>query len=236
MGELTLLATSRTLLRKGNGELHSVRLLIDQESELSFIMEDLVQGVQLTHSAASIPLLGIGGTYFGRTKGSVSIQLLSIQNSASYCQIRAFVCHVLRQDYHRTAFVTSPSSHLSRLLLADPDYSISGPIQAIIGSDNYHAVIRPGLIPGDLSSPTAQQTFGWDPILAAETPVSAHAHHCSPDLDLQNLISRFWTQEELPDSIRAGLTEEEKECERHLLDFRLPTHEMLQADLWFVYV
>jgi len=159
MGELTLLATSRALLRKGNGELHPLRLLIDQGSELSFITEDLVQRAQLTRSAASIPLLGISSTYSGRTKRSVSIQLQSIQDSTSYCQIRAFV--LPRLTARLPSFSVSPPSwsHISGLQLADPNYSVSGPIQVIIGSDNYHAVIRPGLIPGDSSSPTAQQTI-----------------------------------------------------------------------------
>ncbi|XP_071576707.1 uncharacterized protein [Temnothorax nylanderi] len=77
------------------------------------------------------------------------------------------------------------------------------------------------MIPGDSSSPTAQQTiFGWvlcGPMSATETPVSAQAHHCSPDHELQDLLSRFWTQEELPKSTTAELTEEEEECERHFL-------------------
>ncbi|XP_077259737.1 uncharacterized protein LOC143896064 [Temnothorax americanus] len=77
------------------------------------------------------------------------------------------------------------------------------------------------MIPGDSSSPTAQQTiFGWvlyGSMSAAETPVSAHAHHCSPDQELQDLLSRFWTQEEIPKSTTAELTEEEEECERHFL-------------------
>ncbi|CAL1672173.1 unnamed protein product [Lasius platythorax] len=160
-----LLATSRALLRKGNRELHPVRLLIDHGSELSFITEDVVQRAQLTRRAASIPLLGIGGTYSGRTKGSVSIQLKSIQDSASHCQIRAFVLPRLTAKLPSFS-VSSPSwPHISGLQLANPDYSISGPIQVIIDSDNYHAVIRPGLIPGDSSSPTAQQTiFGWSSV------------------------------------------------------------------------
>ncbi|XP_024882335.1 uncharacterized protein LOC112461353 [Temnothorax curvispinosus] len=88
------------------------------------------------------------------------------------------------------------------------------------------------MIPGDSSSPTAQQTiFGWvlcGPMSAAETPVSAHAHHCSPDQELQDLLSRLWTQEEIPKSTTAELTEEEEECERHFLT---TIHEMQRADM-----
>ncbi|XP_024867313.1 uncharacterized protein LOC112451723, partial [Temnothorax curvispinosus] len=219
--KLTLLATSRALVKKSNGDFHPVRLLIDQGSELSFITEDLVQRAQLTRTAASIPLLGIGGTYSGNTKGSVFIQLHSIHDSALQCQIRAFILPRLTAKLPSCSVSAPTWPHISGLQLADPEYYVSGTIQVIIGSDNFHVVIRQGMIPGDSSSPTAQQTiFGWvlcGPMSAAETPVSAHAHHCSPDQELQDLLSRFWTQEEIPKSTIAELTEEEEECERHFL-------------------
>jgi len=196
-----------------------VRLLIDQGSELSFITEDLVQRAQLTRTAASIPLLGIGGTYSGRTKGSVFFQLQSVSDAASRCQIRAFVLPRLTAKLPSFNIGTPSWPHICGLQLADPDYAISGPIQVILGADNYHAVIRPGLKPGDAASPTAQQTiFGWvlcGPVSATDAPGSARAHHCSPDHELQDLIERFWIQEELPDSTKGALTEEEEECERH---------------------
>lgn len=218
-GELTLLATSRALLEKGNGESYPVRLLIDQGSELSFVTEELVQRVQLPRRAASIPLLGIGGTYSGRTRGSVVIQLRSLTDAASHCQIQAFVLPRLTAKLPSYS-VRSPSwPHIAGLQLADPDYSVAGPVQVIIGADHYHAVMRPGLIPGDASSPTAQQTiFGWvlcGPVSATDAPVTVRAHHCSPDHELQDLLARFWVQEEIPDSTKGALTEEEEECERH---------------------
>lgn len=208
-------------MRTKNEEQYPVRILIDQGSELSFIREDLVQRVQLHRSAASIPLLGIGGTYSGRTKGSVEIQLQSIHDKTSSCLIRAFILSHLTTKLPPFN-VSSPSwPHISGLQLADPDFSFTGPIHIIIGSDNYHAVIRPGLIPGDSSSPTAQQTiFGWvlcGPTSADDTPLSAQVYHCSPDLELQDLITRFWTQEELPNTIKTTLNEEEEECEKHFL-------------------
>ncbi|XP_029672391.1 uncharacterized protein LOC115241020 [Formica exsecta] len=196
-------------------------MLIDQETELSFITENLVHRVQLYRSAASIPLLGIGGTYSSRTKGSVVIRLQSVHDTASSCQIRAFI--LLRLTTKLPPFnVSSPLwPYISGLQLADPDYSFIGPIDIIFGSDNYHVVIRPGLIPGDFSSPTAQQTiFGWvlcGLTLADKDPLSAQVYHCSPDFELQDLISRFWTQEELPNTTRATLNEEEEECEQHFL-------------------
>lgn len=81
---------SRALLRQYNGELHPVRLLIDQGSE-SFISEDTVRRSHLTRRSASIPLFGIGGTFSGRTKGVVTIQLQSIHDPAALCSIQVYV-------------------------------------------------------------------------------------------------------------------------------------------------
>lgn len=207
------------MIEKGNGELLAVRLLIDQGAELSFISEDLVQRAQLKRSAASIPLLGIGGTYSGRTKGIVTINLHSIHEPTSTCSVEAYVLPRLTTKIppYNTASQSWP--HIAGLPLADPDYAFSSPIHIIIGSDHYPSVIRPGTILGEPSSPVAQKTiFGWilsGAISTDNIAVPAQAHHCILDHDLQELISRFWTQEEIPASTTLKLTTEEEECERH---------------------
>lgn len=216
--KLTLLATSRALIKGRDGELCAVRLLIDPGSELSFISEDLVQRARLKRSAASVPLLGIGGTYAGRTRGVVSIELSSIHNPSSKCHIEAYVLSRLTAKIPPCDLPSRPWSHTKELQLADPDYASSGPIHIIIGSDYYGSVILPGLIQGEPSSPVAQQTIlGW--ILSGTISTNNHlrntqAHHCSLDRDLQELISRFWTQEDIPSSANPKLTKDEEECER----------------------
>ncbi|KMQ88503.1 pao retrotransposon peptidase superfamily [Lasius niger] len=211
----------RALLQKKNGELHAVRLLIDQGSELSFISEDLVQSAQLKRTAASIPLLGIGGTYSGRTKGLVSIRLHSIHDANFNCAINAYVLPRLTAKLPPYDATSRSWPHITGLQLADPDFACSGLINIIVGSDNYGSVILPGLAQGGTSSPVAQQTiFGWvlsGTITTDEVTSSTQAYHCTLDRDLQELISRFWTQEELPASKTSKLTKDEEECERHFL-------------------
>lgn len=112
-------------------------------------------------------------------------------------------------------------SHIAGLQLADPDFFCSGHIHIILGSDNYGSVILPGLIRGELSTPIAQQTiFGWvlsGPISENDLSNSARTYHCTLDHDLQDLIARFWNQEELPTTTESKLSEDEEECERHFL-------------------
>lgn len=216
-----MLATSRALLQKRNGELHAVRLLIDQGSELSFISEELVQRAQLKRTAATIPLLGIGGTYSGRTRGIVSIHLHSIHDTTTSCIIDAYVLPRLTTKLPPYDTVSHTWPHITGLQLADPDFACSGLIHIIIGSDNYGSVILPGLIRGEALTPIAQQTiFGWvlsGTISTDEIVSPAPAHHCILDHELQELIARFWTQEELPAAKTSKLNKEEEECERHFL-------------------
>lgn len=217
----TLLATSRAVIIKNNGDKHVVRILIDQGSELSFIAEDVVLRLQVERKAASVPLLGIGGTFSGRTKGVVTIQLQSIYDQSSMCTITAFILPRLTAklppfDAH------SSWPHITGLQLADPDFSRSGYIQLIIGADNYGSVIMKGLIKGkDLNSPLAQQTiFGWvisGPISTDDVLIKAYGYHCAVDDDLQRILTKFWTQEELPLSTPATLNPDEMECEQHFL-------------------
>lgn len=221
MRKPTLLATSRAVILKEDGGHHAVRLLIDQGSELSFISEEVVRLLKLHRNAASIPLVGIGGTYSGRTRGTVSIQLQSIYDSEAICTIHAFILQRLTTKLPPFDANCRPWPHISELQLADPDFFRSGPIHLILGSDNYGSIIMPGLIKGDPSSPTAQQTiFGWilsGPISDDEIESTAYGHHCAIDYNLQESIERFWTQEEVPNSSSTKLTTDEEECEQHFL-------------------
>lgn len=88
----TLLATSCAVIKNVNNRASSaIRLLIDQGSELSFIKEEIVKRLNLVRSAASVPLVGIGGTYSGRTRGATSFQLQSIHDEACFRTINAFI-------------------------------------------------------------------------------------------------------------------------------------------------
>lgn len=217
----TLLATCRVLLRIPQGEFYAVRILIDQGSELSFVSEKLVQRFKIERRTASIPLCGVGGTHSGFTKGIVSIELSSIHNSNSSCIINAYVLPRVTAKLPSFSVTTPFWPHIEGLQLADPGFARMGPIHIIIGSDYYGSVIMSGLKRGESSSPIAQQTlFGWvlsGPIAMEETVSPAQTYHCSSDYELQELITKFWSQEEIPAVMKSPLRPEEEECEKHFV-------------------
>jgi len=200
------------------GSFRNVRALIDPGSELSFIEEGLVKTLNLNRKSASIPLLGIGGTYSGRTKGVTNVQLHSIHDSSVYFQLQAFILARLTFELPSFKLTRNSWSHMDGLQLADPDFDKPGPIGIIIGADSYGQIIKPELIRGDPLSPIAQSTlFGWTVLgpASAHTTNEAQIFHCAIDSDLQDLLTRFWQQEEVTASNAKPLKRDE--CEEHFM-------------------
>ncbi|XP_018405479.1 PREDICTED: uncharacterized protein LOC108781862 [Cyphomyrmex costatus] len=85
----------------------------------------------------------------------------------------------------------------------------------------YGQIIRPELIRGNSSSLIAQSTlFGW--VISGPVASTSHGHngrnyHCMIDRDLQDLLTCFWKQEEIPTSNANVLNPDEAHCEEHFL-------------------
>ncbi|XP_011884112.1 PREDICTED: uncharacterized protein LOC105571257, partial [Vollenhovia emeryi] len=150
----------------------------------------------------------------------VTLRLKSLYEDTSECEVNAYILPKLTAKLPPFRMNKQIWPHVAGLQLADPDFSTPGHIDIIIGADNYGTIILPGLQLGEGSSPIAQRTiFGWvlsGPV-SAETSHSVQAHHCTADRNLQDLLARFWTQEEFPTSVTSIRTEDEEKCEQHFL-------------------
>lgn len=116
-----LLATARVNLADRVGDLHQIRALIDQGSEVSIISEALAQRLCLPRSRSAISIVGIGGTRSAATRGKVTLNLSS---SVTGIKLTA-VAHVLpRLSAYQGPIAKGSSSwpHIHGLTLADPKY------------------------------------------------------------------------------------------------------------------
>lgn len=197
-------------------------MLIDPGSELSFISENVVQQLQLKRESASIPLLGIGGTYSGRTRGIVTLHLQSIHDTSEICTISAYILSKLTTKLPSFYATRENWPHLQGISLADPKFLCPGTIQIIIGADFYGRIIKPEIVKGDTFSPIAQNSiFGWivsGPVLSNKSITQAQGYNCIVDNELNELVSRFWSQEEPPSTSSSILSPEEEECEKHFIN------------------
>lgn len=202
-----------------NGSRTTIRILIDQGSEVSLISEETVHRLKLSRTTGSIPLAGIGNLYAGHTRGIVSLTLHSLHQTTLHCQVRAYILNRLTARQPNFEGCPRRWPHLQNLKLADPDFDCPGPIHLVLGSDAYGQVICPGLIKADAASPIAQKTiFGWilsGPVSSDKPSTSVHGFVNTVDTELQDCLAKFWTQEEIPDAGDRTLTEDERECERH---------------------
>ncbi|XP_071578007.1 uncharacterized protein [Temnothorax nylanderi] len=111
--------------------------------------------------------------------------------------------------------------HLTKLTLADPDFLTPRPVDIIIGADSYGQIIKPNIIKQDPLMPIAQLSiFGWLVLGPVDTSSSASAavHHASiqeREDALDELLAKFWTQEEVPASNNHELTPDEQRCEEY---------------------
>ncbi|XP_046145616.1 uncharacterized protein LOC123988902 [Osmia bicornis bicornis] len=111
--------------------------------------------------------------------------------------------------------------HIRKLRLADNDFLTPRPVDLIIGADFYGRIIKPNIIKGSPTTPIAQLSiFGWLVIGPVnESHSNTHYSHFAVAQDdqsnLQELLTKFWVQEESPMDTPSTLTPEEEECESH---------------------
>ncbi|XP_029054586.2 uncharacterized protein LOC114881867 [Osmia bicornis bicornis] len=111
--------------------------------------------------------------------------------------------------------------HTRKLRLADNDFLTPRPVDLIIGADFYGRIIKPNIIKGSPTTPIAQLSiFGWlviGPVNESHsnTNYSHFAVAQDDQSNLQELLTKFWVQEESPMDIPSTLTPEEEECESH---------------------
>lgn len=210
-----ILATARVVVSSSSGRSATVRALLDQGAEVSFITENLAQALRVKRlcTQASISLVGGNASY---CRNAALISIASRDQSGPSLSTLALIIKNITTYAPRASCTLDQWTHLSELNLADGDPLGSDPID-LIGADLYSSVILEGIRKGSLTQSFAQNSlFGW----VISGPASSHSisshsvtvSHCSLESDLR----KFWEIEEL--SQVSILSPEEKQCEQHFCD------------------
>ncbi|XP_011858460.1 PREDICTED: uncharacterized protein LOC105556014 [Vollenhovia emeryi] len=198
---------------------HSVRLLVDSGSELTFVSEQLTRQLNIPRQSSSVTINGIGGAKATQTLGLVQLRLKSL-HSKDIVTIDAHILNKLTTLIPSVKVKHGHWKHVNELCLADPEYYRPRTIDIIVGADHYGSIIRPKMIKRDPNSPVAQLSiFGWiilGPINSTDSSsVCAYQVAAHKEDALQELLAKFWIQEEAPEDGQPTLTSEEEECETH---------------------
>lgn len=217
-----ILTTALVQLFSISGEPFIIRALLDQGSEINLASEYLRQLLRLPSKRSLLSIVGIGAGSSSShpAKGLVSLKLQSCVNEFT-CNFDAYVLPKLTNYLPSSIIVNKSWPHIQGLELADPEFYQPGRIDLILGVEIYGQILQKGLRKGPKTAPIAQQTsLGWiisgSAYSSAESTNSeAQSLHCHLDYELDDLLKKFWIQEEVFSSLQDKLTAEEVQCEEH---------------------
>ncbi|XP_049886588.1 uncharacterized protein LOC126381097 [Pectinophora gossypiella] len=219
-----LLATALVTSRSNTGTEVTLRFLLDQGSQVSFITESAAQTLGLKKVPNKIHVSGVGD---GDNKPvtSTSVVFIKVQSVYDPNYVVKVKVHVLKK---LTTFLPSRKvmytkwPELETMKLADPGFSEPNKIDLLLGAEVYGQILMDGIMKGPVGSPVAQNTkLGW--ILSGQVTervqeevevssrntmiISMHAH-----VNESDLLRKFWELEAEPSTMKSKrfLTEEEK--------------------------
>ena len=167
--------------------------------------ERVVQSLGISRHAQSLTISGIGGVSHKSSHTSVStLEISSLCSSNAKYVITAIIApHVTCDLPLQPMYDSRKWDHLSNITLADPDFSMPGKIDLLLGADVYSDVLLHGRRCGQPNTPTASQThFGW--VLTGRTQSRSHSanytvtsHHTAVASG-DDILRKFWEIEESP--------------------------------------
>ncbi|XP_043496629.1 uncharacterized protein LOC122520586 [Polistes fuscatus] len=185
------------------------------------LSEGLTRQLHLERRHSTLDVYGVGGKRTSQTSGVVTIDLHSRYRPLSV-RITAHMLKTVTSILPSGEISHEPEwPHLRGLNLADPEFLTPRAVDVIIGADFYGQLIRPNIIRHSSRDPIAQLSiFGWlviGPTCAPVTLARKTHHGISQPTNscLQDLLTKFWVQEEVPTATDVQLTPEELECEHH---------------------
>ncbi|XP_046801098.1 uncharacterized protein LOC111682254 isoform X1 [Lucilia cuprina] len=194
------------------GELFKVRALIDSGSQRTFLSEKVRNRLLLPTRKSHVDVIGIGGQVQTATKECDLV--LFAQKSNIKVSISAIILPKVTNHIPSVSF-EFPKFKTENLDLADPTFNQSSQIDLILGNDSERFINIDGIKKNICGHVSAYNTiFGWvlsGPIKGR--PIQSFTTSIVPSETsiLNNLLRKFWEQEELLSP--KLISEEDQYCE-----------------------
>ena len=210
-----LLATVLVNATANNGSYHTIRALLDQGSQASFVTEATAQYLGLKKMPVRGYISGLEGNNKIISKFMVEITLKSIHNPNVQVKVAAYILKSITTFMPGKQLV--PVGWVCDFPLADPNYHTPNRIDMLLGAEIYGQVIQEGVRKGPQGNMVAQATsFGW--ILSGVVDKSHQPHGnvlvMHSHVEERELMKKFWELEDNVMNDHSILSEEDKQCER----------------------
>lgn len=205
----TLLATALVRVTSHDGQLITLRALIDQGSQTSLISEKAAQLLKLPRNRCKGVIFGVGAKE-NNCKGLMNITCSAI-NGDYTLNTSVYIMRQLINNLPNKSFPRPSWTYLKDIKLADPEFYKSRPVDLLLGADVYSNIIQEGIIRQGRTQPVAQQThLGW--ILCGKTQTL----QCNVVLNNTEDLQRFWTIEDISEI--PNMTEDDQQCLQYYQD------------------
>ncbi|XP_075163141.1 uncharacterized protein LOC142235769 [Haematobia irritans] len=198
-GNETILLRTALVQVEHDGELFTIRALIDPGSQRTFLSERIRNRLKIPYRKALFEISGIGGQH--QTSSKECELTLVARRTDSRFTIRAIVLPKVTQRLPASSFEIPQSSALQELDLADPNFNKSAQVDLVLGNDSERFINIDGIKKNICGTTSAYNTvFGWvlsGPI-RAETVQSFSIRVPEDETRLlHELIRKFWETEEV---------------------------------------
>ncbi|UYV68153.1 hypothetical protein LAZ67_5003210 [Cordylochernes scorpioides] len=193
-----LLSTALIKVKAKDGSFVLCRALVDNGSQISLISEQCCHKLGLEKRKNSYTLKGVGDIVVNRTTSQVEIEFTPHHNDQLF-SARAFVVGRVTADLPNFQIQSADFPHLENLLLADPEFYVTKPIDLILGADTFVEIIL-GQKTDLKHHPIALNTkLGWLVSGRIHSTIKSNTsviNHCTTELD--SSIRKFWELEDVP--------------------------------------
>ncbi|XP_031331852.1 uncharacterized protein LOC116162377 [Photinus pyralis] len=208
-----LLATALVRVEDAMGELHVLRALVDPGSQASFITEQAAQVLRLPRQAVRAEISGLGRSEPTKATSKITIQLRPRHSSTFTLATDVVILKRITGELPSKSFEFNTDRWRNQLL-ADPTLNKPGPIDILLGAEDYANIIMDGIRKED-SCLAQNSELGW--ILSGQihTPKGHNVTLISmvSRATKNTQLERFWELEEIPGP--AGPSKQDTECEQH---------------------
>ncbi|UYV82061.1 hypothetical protein LAZ67_21000637, partial [Cordylochernes scorpioides] len=193
-----LLSTAVIKVKAKDGSFVLCRALVKNGSQICLISEQCCHKLGLEKMKNSYTLKGVGDIVVNRTTSQVEIEFTSHHNDQLF-SARAFVVGRVTEDLPNFQIQSADFPHLENLLLADPEFYVTKPIDLILGADTFVEIIL-GQKTDLKHHPIALNTkLGWLVSGRIHSNIKSNTsviNHCTTELD--SSIRKFWELEDVP--------------------------------------
>ncbi|XP_059217643.1 uncharacterized protein LOC131994781 [Stomoxys calcitrans] len=200
----TILLRTALVQIENQGELFTVRALIDSGSQRTFLSEKIRNLLRIPYRRSLFEIGGIGAST-QRADKECDIVIYSKRHNIR-CNLTAIVLPKVTKKLPSVSFEFPLTPELQELELADPNFNKSSNIDLILGNDCERFINLDGIKKNICGIASAYNTiFGW--VLSGPVTVETISSFTTKVVprerdDLSEILKKFWELEEVPSSVR----------------------------------